>query len=71
MERTKQCVRIGGPLDNVMCGNPHRATSDATAGAHIHVDPPGSATATPGSFPAQAVLWFCNGESVPTGSQPQ
>jgi hypothetical protein len=34
MERTKQCVRIGGPLDNVMCGNPHRATSNATAGAH-------------------------------------
>jgi hypothetical protein len=33
--------------------------------------PPGSTTATSGSFPAQAVLWFCNGENVLDGIQPQ
>jgi hypothetical protein len=33
--------------------------------------PPGSTTATSGSFPAQAVLWFCNGENVLDGFQPQ
>ena len=60
MERTKQCVRIGGPLDNVMWKTPTAPLlmprQGLTFTSTLRIT-----TATSGSFPAQTVLWFCNG----------
>ena len=71
MERTKQCVRIGGPLDNVMWETPTAPLPMPRQGltftSTLRALPPRRQVCSP----RKQFFGFCNGQSVPTGSQHQ